>query len=443
MYIGSFLRRLRLLLGNHIPAGCLLVFALLTAGHTQAGEVPSEPPSDSLSTLIQTYLTTADPDKAEARLAEILGDSRATLTAVTDLLKQGRSYGAASVGLQPSLPVIVRGQTAHYGLYVPPTYSPTKDYPLVLCLHGAGFTGDAYLERWQTRLGEDYILACPTYLQGTWWTRQGEALVLATLRAVRARYRIDPDRVFLTGMSNGGIGTYLIGTHYASLFAGLAPMASGLDTVLLPFLENLRNTPVYIIHGRQDQVMPVELSRTIAQELTRLGYAFHYQEHDRVHPMAGGHFFPREELPALVQWLDRQRRAAVPTRLLVVRDATHLTPFGWARIDATDRIAAFTDLLTDSRDEAIANRRYARLEAEVTGPNRIDVRTERVQRYSLYLNDALVDFSKPVTIMTNGRISFHGTITLSLDQLLRDARHRQDRRMLFPALLHVAVEDRP
>ncbi|MDE3018061.1 MAG: hypothetical protein KGI53_03495 [Nitrospirota bacterium] len=417
--------------------------ALLLASASDHLSTVARATGPSLPDVVQAYLDTDDPDKATVLLADILKDPQATIPVVTELLKQGRTYGAAPVGLQPSLPVMVRERTFRYGLYVPPTYSPAKDYALVLCLHGAGFTGDAYLERWQTRLGENYILACPTYMQGTWWTRQGEELVLATLRAVQARYRIDPDRIFLTGMSNGGIGTYLVGTHHASLFAGLAPMASGLDTMLLPFLENLKNTPVYIIHGRQDQVMPVELSRTIAQELTRLGYTFHYQEHDRVHPMAGGHFFPRDELPALVRWFDGQHRVALPTHLVMVRDATHLLPFGWARIDATDRIAAFTDLLTDSRDDAIVNRRYARLEATLTGPNRIDVRTERVQRYSLYLNDQLVDFSQPLTIMTNGHISLHEKVVPSLDTLLKDARQRQDRHRLFPVVLHVSAGEAP
>lgn len=443
MHIGPSCRRLAHAIPNHLLAACVLVFALLASGPAQADEVPSESPSASLATLIRTYLAATDPDKAEALQVEILNNPHATLAAVTELLKQGRTYGAAPVGLQAGLPVTVHERTYRYGLYVPPTYDPAKEYALVLCLHGAGFTGDAYLERWQTRLGENYILACPTYMQGTWWTRHGEELVLATLRTVQARYHIDPDRVFLTGMSNGGIGTYLVGTHHAPLFAGLAPMASGLDTVLMPFLENLKNTPVYMIHGRQDDVMPVELSRAIAQELTRLGYVFQYQEHDRVHPMAGGHFFPREELPALVRWFDRQRRTTLPKRLIVVRDATHLTPFGWARIDATDRIAAFTDLLTDSRDEAIVNRRYARLDAEIVGPNRIEVRTERVKRYSLYLNEALVDFSQPVTITTNGRIGFQGLVVPGVEPLLRDARQRQDRRMLFPVLLHLAVGEAP
>jgi dienelactone hydrolase len=313
----------------------------------------------------------------------------------------------------------------------------------VICLHGAGFTGDAYLERWQTRLNEQYILACPTLPQGNWWTREAADVVLATLHAVQSLYHVDPDRIFLTGMSNGGIGVYLIGSHYAPLFAGLAPMASGLDDVLLPFLKNLRHTPVYVIHGTQDQVMPVELSRTIAQELTRLGYPYTYREHDRTHPVAGGHYFPREELPDLIAWFDAQHRESLSKTLTVVRDATHLSPFAWVRIDSTDRIAAFSDNLVDRRDDAIKNRVYAKFDAEIVGPNRIEVRTERVRRYSLFLNQDLVDLAKPLTVVTNGQVSYEGPVTPSIVTVLREARRRHDRALLFPVVLTIAVDDHP
>lgn len=422
---------------------CVLAFLPGNVAVADPAASPTDPAARALSLLVQDYLDTQDADTAQRTLGDILRNPQATLAEVERILSAGRVYGKEPVGPQPGVPVRLRERTYRYGLYVPLSYQPTNEYPLVICLHGAGFTGDAYLERWQVRLGEAYVLACPTLIQGTWWTRQAEELVIATLRAVQARYRIDPDRIFLTGMSNGGIGTYLVGVHHAPLFAGLSPMASGLDEVLLPFLQNLRNTPVYLIHGRKDEVMPVELSRTIAQELTRLGYTYVYREHDRVHPMAGGHFFPREELPGLIEWLGVHRRDPFPKRLTVVRDASHLLPFAWLRIDATDRIAALTDNLIDSRGEAIRDRLYARLDAEIVAPNRIDVHTHRVRRYSLFLNEHLVDLAKPVTIVTDGRVSYQGPLTGSVEVLLREARHRQDRRMLFPASLTVPVEAAP
>ncbi|MGH7208893.1 MAG: hypothetical protein ACREIL_05860 [Nitrospiraceae bacterium] len=428
------------------PTGLLISMALtglLLAGALSTGTGPPESGDQSLSHLVHEYLGTEDPDRASFLLADILQDARADLGAVETMIKEGRLYGMEPIGVQPGLPIRVRDRDYQYGLFVPPSYRPTKEYGLVICLHGAGFTGDAYLERWQSRLGEDYLLACPTLVQGTWWSRRGEDLVLATIRAVRARYRVDPDRIFLTGMSNGGIGTLLIGVHHAALFAGLSPMAGGLDDVLFPFLENLRHTPVYLIHGLNDQVMPVELSRSVAKELTRLSYPVVYREHDRVHSLAGGHFFPREELPGLVAWFGSRRRDPVPKRVTVVRDATHLMAFGWVRIDATDRIAAFTEDLIDQRDEAIVNRVYAKLDAEIVASNRIEVRTRLVRRYSVFLNQRLVDLAKPVTIVTDGRVSYEGVVVPSVETLLREARLSQDRGRLFSAMLTIPVEREP
>ena len=392
-----------------------------------------------LSAQLWQYMTTEDSDQAGKLLPAILQRPDATLQTLQTLLRKGRPHSLQPVGLLPDEQVVMRDRIYQYSLSVPQSYEPIRDYALVVCLHGAGFTGEAYLDRWKTRLGEGYILACPTYPAGAWFTRRAEDLVLATVRAVQQRYRIDPNRIFLSGMSNGGIGAWLIGMHHAPLFAGLAPMASGIDDVLFPFLENLRATPVYIIHGSQDQVMPVELSRKLAGELKNMGYPFIYREHDRTHAMAGGHFFPREELPDLVKWFDSQRRNPAPKLLTVVRDASHLLPFGWARIDATDQIASFSEDLIDKRDDSIRQRSYARLTARITGPNHIEVQTDRVRQYTLFLNEELVDLSKPVVISTNGVPSFEGIVTPQAETLLRQARFRQDPGQLFPAHLNISV----
>lgn len=420
---------------NHWPA--IVVLAALLPWHAGVIQAQVGPRSESLPTLVFQYLDAPDSDEAERLLQAVQHHPDASIERVIRIIETERAYDSRPIGTLPDERIRVQGQTYAIALSVPLTYQPSKGYAMIVCLHGAGFTGDAYLERWQARLGEGYILACPTYPAGAWFTRHAEDLVLATIRHVRQRYHVDPDRIFLTGMSNGGIGAWLIGTHHAPLFAGLAPMAGGLDDVLMPFVANLRNTPVYIIHGAKDQVMPVELSRSIVRELATLGYPYIYREHQGEHPMAGGHYFPREELPALVTWLNAQRRDPLPAKLTLVREASRFQPFGWVRLDATDPIAAFSDDLIDKRDERIKQREYARLEATIVSANRIEVNTERIQRYSLFLNDRLIDPAKPVTIVTNGRVSFEGTLTASLETLLRQARLRQDPRQLFP--FHVAV----
>ena len=443
MHKGAFARRGLGMVRPFMVVVALLAVGSLYAGHGAWGqETPAtgqpQASGQSLATLITRYLTVEDRVLAEPLLQAILAHPRSSLQRVSRLLRESRTYEAAPVGMLPNQPVRVRGRTLSYGLFVPPAYDPEVAFPLVVCLHGAGFTGDSYLERWATRLGGSHILACPTSMAGTWWTRRSEELVLATIKTVRAQYRIDPDRIYLTGMSNGGIGAWIIGMHHAPRFAAVAPMASGIDQVLFPFLENLRHTSLYVIHGAQDRIMPVWLSRNATNELARLGIAFTYREHEWSHPHAGGHFFPRQELPALVEWLKKQRRDPYPRRLTVVRDASHLTDFGWVRIDATDRIAMFSEQLVDRHDDLIKNKVYAKLAADVRDENHIEVRTERVRRYTIFLNDAFVDFSRPVTVVTDGRTSFQGPVTPRIDTLLRDVRRRQDVDGLFPA--HVTID---
>ncbi len=422
---------------------CLILVTHVLCGAGLSIAQPTAPAPESLASLVFHYLDAADSDEADRLLRTIQAHADATVDHVSRIMQTDRAYQSQPIGTLPEERITIQGRAYPLSLSIPLTYQPSKGYGLVVCLHGAGFTGDVYLERWQARLGDEYLLACPTYPSGAWFTRGAEELVLATIQFVFRRYHVDPDRVFLTGMSNGGIGAWLIGMHHAPLFAGIAPMASGLDDVLMPFLANLRNTPIYIIHGAKDQVMPVELSRSISRELAVLGYPHVYREHQGEHPMAGGHYFPREELPDLVTWLNRQRREPLPKRLTLVREASHFQPFNWLRLESTDPIAAFSEDLVSKRDDQIKRREYAKLDAEIVAPNRIEVKAERVQRYSLFLNDQLIDVSQPLTVLTNGQVSFEGPVTLSLETLLRQARLRQDPRQLFPIHLAIQVRKQP
>ena len=129
----------------------------------------------------------------------------------------------------------------------------------------------------------------------------------------------------------------------------------------------------------------------------------------------------------------------MPARVTVVREASHFQSFSWVRLDSTDPIASFSDDLITKRDDAIKRRDYAKLDATVLAPNRIEVTCERVHQYSLFLNDQLIDVAQPLTVLTNGTLSFEGSLTPSVGTLLRQARLRQDSRQLFPIRLTITV----
>jgi pimeloyl-ACP methyl ester carboxylesterase len=417
---------------------CGLLFASC-AGMTRQKSLTFAPSSLELVQQLREYFQ-ADLEASEKKLPQLLKHPFDELETSVPVALEESFQGVSSTGFLPGQPITVGGNSYTYALYVPPSYHSEKAYPVVLCLHGAGFSGDAYLDRWQPQLGENYILACPSISGGEFWTKQGEELVLATLATVIRHYHVDLNRVFLTGMSNGGIGTYLIGLNYPDRFAALIPMAGGLDEELFPLLDNAKNVPIYIIHGTKDEVIQVSFARDIADYLKRLGYSIVYREHDRVHPMAGGHFFPRDELPALMDWIEDKRRNPEPKELVIVRDRDHIGRSYWVRIDKiSDNVGTFwpSEIDPDSI-KRLKEGAFAKLSAKIEN-NVITVTSQRVEKFTLLLNPTLVDFNKPVKVTNNRETQFSGLIQPEPAVLLRDAHDRLDSHNLVYSEITISV----
>jgi len=95
--------------------------------------------------------------------------------------------------------------------------------------------------------------------------------------------------------------------------------------------------------------------------------------------------------------------------------------------------------LIQNRGRVLSGAIYAKLHAEITAPNIIVVNTNRIRRYTVFVNQDLVDFSKPIVVETNGMKSFEGLVDSSIETLLQEVRLRPDPRILFPAKLTIDV----
>ena len=146
-----FLSRIRLRL--HLPALFLLVLSSLLCVPIAILHGADDSSESELGAQIWQYISTEDGDEARALLGSILQRPDATVQALEVLLRKGPPHSLQPVGLLPDEQVVVRDRTYRYSLSVPERYEPNRDYALVVCLHGAGFTGEAYLDRWKTRLG--------------------------------------------------------------------------------------------------------------------------------------------------------------------------------------------------------------------------------------------------------------------------------------------------
>ena len=191
-----------------------------------------------------------------------------------------------------------------FSLYVPEYYSPDRVWPLVTALHGGSGNGRGFLWRWlrdARSLGA--ILVAPTALGAT-WALMGEdadtANLARILEAVRRRWNIDPEKLLLTGMSDGGTFSYVTGLESASPFTHLAPVAATFHPLMAQMADadRLRGLPIHIVHGALDWMFPVETARQTRDVLIAAGADVTYREIDNL-----SHCYPREMNAPIMNWL--------------------------------------------------------------------------------------------------------------------------------------------
>ena len=151
--------------------------------------------------------------------------------------------------------------------------APDRDWPLLLFLHGAGERGDSldavsvHGPIKERRAGRDlpFVIVAPQVPTGERWT---VGRVAAALDGALRQYRIDESRVYLTGLSMGGFGTWEAIMRMPERFAAAIPVCGG----GLPLgLDAARDVPVWAFHGAMDPVVPIEASVAMVRGLRGAG----------------------------------------------------------------------------------------------------------------------------------------------------------------------------
>ena len=186
------------------------------------------------------------------------------------------------------------GERIPYALFVPEGYDPEAPAPLIVSLHGLGRTYDwlmgyeGFLD--YAEAGGHIVVTPLGYIRRGWYGsrtlednpvdgERSEADVMNVLERVRDEFNVDPDRIYLWGHSMGGAGTYHIAVKNPQLFAGLAVAAPAPEADLDPaMLEAIRHVPMLVIHGDEDDVVPVQRTRRWVDEMKALGMEHLYIE---------------------------------------------------------------------------------------------------------------------------------------------------------------------
>jgi len=206
------------------------------------------------------------------------------------------------------------GQTVQmrFWLYLPPGYPGRGRWPLILFLHGAGERGDD-LDRVKIhgppkRIDTEdasfpFVIVSPQCPDEGWWSEDDQIERLdALLEDVVSRYEIDPERLYVTGLSMGGYGTWTLAARYPHRFAAIAPICGGGDPGAAAWLSHL---PAWVFHGAKDPVVPLEASREMVDALKTAGAPVTFT----VYPEVGHDAWTESyQNPALYEWFLQHRR---------------------------------------------------------------------------------------------------------------------------------------
>jgi len=233
-------------------------------------------------------------------------------------------------GFQLSAGEATHGDPKYY-VYVPKDWTADKAWPVVVYLHGSGERGRDPAQPTQTGVGRvvyksgggfPAIVVFPQVGKGEFWGMPDTNLrVIRALDEVMSRYHGDPTRVYLTGNSLGGFGTWFMAALNPDRFAALVPICGGVrgkaprpdapfaqvpqEQRAKEFVAKIGRTPVWIFHGKKDFFVPVSYSQEMNAALKAGGGDVRYTEY----PDLGHQSWDRAYAdPALWTWLLAQHR---------------------------------------------------------------------------------------------------------------------------------------
>jgi predicted peptidase len=217
----------------------------------------------------------------------------------------------AALGEEPSQrPARLRAQVPvemGYLLYLPKDYDEQDAWPLLLFLHGRGERGDDLElvkrhgppKQIAAGKGFPFIVVSPQCPGDQWWE---PIELVALLDEIGKKYKVDPDRVSVTGLSMGGFGTWRLAAYAPERLAAIAPVCGGGETY---WAEEFAHLPVWAFHGAKDTTVPPERSQAMIDALKKKGG----EPKLTVYPEAGHDSWTETyNNPQLYEWLLAQKR---------------------------------------------------------------------------------------------------------------------------------------
>jgi predicted esterase len=452
----------------------VLVFLLSSKDSASAADV------DQAVKISREFLASRDPAERK-RLAGKLNEYAGAIEPVIAALS-ARSFNPVKAGYHPeqrfSVPEL---RTKHPDdlLYfnVPKNYMPERPTGLIVFMHGGGNTSSRRAPRVfmsfpeegkaaeSSQLG-DVFAATGMVAVGPsapwdedssyrWCLRASDEYLADVIQECKSRFNIDADRVFLIGHSMGGFGAYHHIQRQPDRFAAVIVNAGSWS---LSHFPAIRGTPLCIIQGVHDarakerwHYTDVEYARWTDRLLTARQLDHTYYEHDGKHAVSYG----KEYIAKYLASAKSLRRDAYYPHVVLVSSVGFKRSYSspvehnrWLTLDETSEGAVeYDELVTNGAEDfdrwrlkhQVTQRRGSVIDAVNNGDNTITVSTTNVARFTIWLHPRMVDASKPVTVVVNGKTCFADRVKPSLAIALESYERRGDWKLVYHVKLAFVV----
>lgn len=331
-----------------------------------------------------------------------------------------------------------------YTVKLPPEYRPSRRYPMIVTLRTAERTCEDAVVWWAgrekkpgqaQRLG--YIVIAPDYTEGRneayKYDMRSHEIVLAAIRDARKRFRVDSDRIFLTGHGSGGDAAFDIGMSHPHLFAGVIPIAAIAEKYCRWYWPNSVDLPFYIVSGELCRDSPHKNAR-ILNSMMRARHDVIYVEY-----VGRGYESYYEEIHRLFEWMKFQQRKKYPTQFEMKLMRPSESEFYWlnAKLDSSDYKDVKDFLNGQKKRRGVRARKIS--VSILPNRDRIRIRSLAGAKSSeLWLAPELVDFDRKLRVVVSGnRTAYFNFVTPDIEALLEDFRIRGDREKTFLARIRL------
>ncbi len=289
-----------------------------------------------------------------------------------------------------------------YRLYVPSAYDGHKALPLVLALHGTGGDEDTLFDAPNYQKGalkvaaekHGVLLASPRGWGTTEYRTTGENDVLAVMEEVRRRYKVDDQRIYLTGHSMGGTGAAYLALHHPDQFAAAAPLAAAYG---FPWLaRNAGRVPFLWVGGSLDNGFYHQGVGVGVERMRKFGVPV------VVEMLPGeGHYGPIQDFDRIIAWLKKHCREPHPRSYYFELDTPLHGRAWWTAVEKLAQPGRMASIQAEASDTV----------ARLTLDN--------IAEFSFAPDAAVFDLSQPLDVVIGDRSVYKGRLDGDLELRLR------------------------